>query len=330
MFELVTPLLACDTFLVVTHTRPDGDGIGAQLAMGRFLEGLGKSVILGGSDDTPPNLAWLDPNRTIETFDGSPLQVVRFGEVDAVVIVDANSPSRLGRMEDLVAGHNGRVFVIDHHPDPDPDFDGYAVDTTASSTGEIVYELIAAVNPDLLDEEIALCIYTAIVTDTGSFRYGNVTPRLMQIVSDLFRRGTFTAEEVYNRVYKTRTEAGQLLLGLALQSLTMALRGRLGYMKITRRMFERTGASSEDVDAFTDHILAIKGVEVAILFMEVGNNVKMSLRSQGDVSVNKLASSFGGGGHKNASGAFAQGNIETVVDRVLKEAAATIPLQASN
>jgi len=330
MYELLKPLLACDSSLIVTHARPDGDAIGSQLALGRFLERRGKTVILGGSDDTPGNLAWLDPSRSIETFDGSPLQIVRFGEVDAVVIVDANSFSRLGRLEALVEGHTGRIFVVDHHPNPDEGFDAYAVDTSASSTGEIVYDLIASAIPELVDEDVAVWLYTAIMTDTGSFRYGNVSPRLMEIVADLLRRGSFTAEEVYNRVYKSRTEAGQLLLGDALRTLSLAMKGRLGYVKVTRRMFDRTGASSEDVDAFTDHIVAIVGVEVAILFMQVGSSVKMSFRSQGDIPVNTLAEFFGGGGHRNASGAFVPGDIDTVISRVLREANAIMPIQASN
>jgi len=330
MFDILKPLLACESFLVVTHARPDGDAIGSQLALGRFLERHGKTVILGGADDTPSNLAWLDPSQSIEIFDGGPLQIVRFGEVDAVVIVDANSTSRLGRLETLVEDHHGKIFVVDHHPDPDEGFDDYAVDTTASSTGEIVYDLITSTAPELIDEDVAVSLYTAIMTDTGSFRYGNVSPRMMEIVADLLRRGSFTAEEVYNRVYKSRTKAGQLLLGNALQTITLAAKGRLGYMKITRRMFDRTGASSSDVDAFTDYLLAIEGVDVAILFMQVGGSVKMSFRSQGDIPVNTLAGMFGGGGHKNASGAFVTGDVDTVISRVLREANAIMPIQASN
>jgi len=319
-----------DSFLVVTHVRPDGDAIGSQLALGLFLERLGKSVILGGTDDLPRNLAWLDPGGKIEPFDGSPSQVVRFGEVDAVLIVDANSVSRVGRLQDVVEGHKGRMFVIDHHPGPDDGFDGYFVDTTAASTGELVYALIETGSSNLIDDDIAVALYTAIMTDTGSFRYGSVTPELMEIVADLLRRGSFTAEEVYNRVYKTRTESGQLLLGHALQTLTLAANGRLGYMKVTLDMFERTGASSEDVDAFTDFILAIEGVEVAILFMEVGRGVKMSFRSQGAVAVNDLAQSLDGGGHRNAAGAYVYGSMDGVIRRVVREAASMMPTPASH
>jgi phosphoesterase RecJ-like protein len=323
-------LLRHDSFLVVTHARPDGDAIGSQLALARFLKRLGKEVLLPAADDIPRNLSWLDPDGMIETFDGSPNQIVRYGEVEAVVIVDANDASRIGRLVDVVASHKGHVYVIDHHPDPNPDYDGYALDTEAASTGQLVYKLIADRDPELIDQQSAVCLYTAIMTDTGSFRYGNVTPGLLEIVADLFRRGEFTAEEVYNRVYKTRSEPGQLLLGHSLQTLTLVSNGKLGYMTVTRRMFERTGASSEDVDAFTDPILAIEGVEVAILFMEVGSGVKMSFRSQGDIPVNGLAQRFGGGGHRNASGAFADGQIDSVIARVVDAAASIMPVQTKN
>lgn len=323
--DFLEHLLSHESFLVVTHVRPDADAIGSQLAVGRFLQKLGKHSILGGTGDIPSNIAWLDRSKMIEPFTGDPLQLVRFGELDAVVVVDANGVGRLGSLSDMVEHHRGEIFVIDHHPDPDSGFDAYAVDTTASATAEIIYRLIASDYPELIDEEMALHLYTAIMTDTGSFRYGNVTPDVLEIVADLFRRGSFSAEEVYNRVYKTRSQAGQLLLGEALQTLSVTAHGRLGHMKVTRRMFDRTGATSEDVEAFTDHILAVEGIEMALLFMEVGDHVKISFRSQGDLPVNTLAERFGGGGHRNASGAFVRGQIDSVIENVVREASATIP-----
>ena len=327
MFEgILNSLLKLESVLVVTHARPDGDAVGSQLALGRFLDRCGLRVVMASSNYTPNNLAWLDPAGRIEFYDGSPLQLVRLSEVDGVVIVDANAPSRLGSLEDVVSNHRGKLFVIDHHPDPVDIFDVAAVDTSAASTGEMIFDLIALHDIDLIDEEIAVSLYAAIMTDTGSFRYGNVTPALLRTVATLLERGSFTTEEIYNRVYKTRTEAGQLLLGAALESLKVVHSGVLGYMTITRRMFERTGATSEDVEAFTDHILSIEGVSTAILFMEVGRGVKMSFRSQGEIPVNELAAKFGGGGHKNASGAFTQGSIESVVQSVVSEAARYLPL----
>jgi phosphoesterase RecJ-like protein len=325
--DFVHSLLHHESLLVATHARPDGDAVGSQIALARFLERLGKKVFVPAADDTPRNLTWLDPDGMIETFDGSPSQIVRYGQAEAVIMVDANDASRLGRLTDVVASHKGPVYVVDHHPDPNPDYDGYAVDTDAASTGQLVYQLITDYDAELVDAHSALCLYAAIMTDTGSFRYGNVTPELLEIVADLYRRGSFTAEEVYNQVYKTRSESGQLLLGHSLQTLRLVSNGRLGYMMVTRRMFERTGASSEDVDSFTDPILAIEGVEVAILFMEVGYGVKMSFRSQGDIPVNHLAQRFGGGGHRNASGAFVEGQIDSVIARVVDAAASIVPIR---
>ncbi len=331
MFEgFLEKLLEYDSHLIVTHARPDGDAVGSQLALGRLLSLLDKRVIMANVDPAPHNVSWLDPAGSIEIFDGSPLQLVRFGEVDAVTIVDANSPNRLGELQDLVAHHAGARFVIDHHLDPDDNFHAAAIDTSATSTGELIFRLFSERYSHLIDPDIAVALYVAIMTDTGSFRYGNIGQDLHNIVGALFERGDFTADDVYNRVYKTRSVAGQRLLGESLQTLRMVLNDRVGYISVTRRMFDKTDSSSDDVDAFTDFVLAIEDVQVAVMFMEVGTNVKLSFRSQGNVPVNEIAARLGGGGHRNAAGAFVQGSIESVQARVTDLLATVLRPTVSN
>jgi len=312
----IDQLLRHDSFVLVTHIRPDGDAIGSQLALAGFLEAEGKRVYLAGSDHTPRNLAWLDSAQRIVVFDRSPSQLIRIGEADAVVILDVNALHRVGALEDTVIEHRGARFVIDHHPDPQPVFDHLLVDAERSSTGELVFELFAHRGLDRMNAAAALALYVAILTDTGSFRFNTVTPRVHEITARLLEIGAISPEEVHNRVYKTRSYVGQLLLGHALGTLQLVCDERVGMMSISRSMLDRTGAHTEDAEGFTDHILAIEGVDIAVLAMQVGDHVKLSFRSQGDVPVNALASEFGGGGHFNASGAFVRGGLNSVLRRL--------------
>lgn len=311
--RFVDELLRHDSFVVTTHIRPDGDAIGSQLAMGQFLRAHGKDVFLLGSDDAPRNVAWLDREKSVAVFDRSPGQLIRIGQADAVVLVDANTLHRVGALEHAIESHLGTRFVIDHHPDPQPVFHNALVDPTRASTGELVFELFEHAGLDLLDESAAEALYVAIMTDTGSFRFSAVTSRVHEITARLLEIGDLSAETIYNRVYKTRTYAGQHLLGLSLSTLQLVADGRAGLMSVTRDMLERTGAHTEDAEGFTDHILAIEGVDVAVLAMQVSDHVKLSFRSHGSVPVNELAIDFGGGGHVNAAGAFVRGRMESVL-----------------
>lgn len=312
----IDKLLQHDSFVVVTHIRPDGDAVGSQLGIASFLKSEGKKVYLAGTDHLPRNIAWLDPLHRIEVFDRSPSQLIRIGEADAVVVVDANALHRVGALEETVADHRGVRFVIDHHPDPQPVFDHLLVDSERSSTGELIFELFEHRGLDRMDAATAEALYVAILTDTGSYRFNTVTPRVHEITALLLEIGSISPEEIYNRVYKTRSYVGQLLLGHALGTLKLVCRDRVGIMSVSRPMLERTGAHTEDAEGFTDHILAIEGVDVAILAMQVGDHVKLSFRSQGDTPVNRLASELGGGGHFNASGAFVRGSLNSVLGRL--------------
>jgi phosphoesterase RecJ-like protein len=251
--------------------------------------------------------------------------LIRIGEADAVVVVDANALHRVGNLEQTLTQHRGTRFVVDHHPDPEPVFDHALVDTQRSSTGEIVFEIFAARDVHLLDTNSAEALYVAILTDTGSFRFNTVTPRVHEITARLIEIGSLSPEDIFNRVYKTKSFVGQRLLGLALGTLQLYCGDRVGIMSLSRAMLDRTGAHTEDAEGFTDHILAIDGVEVAILAMQVGDHVKLSLRSQGDVPVNRLAASLGGGGHFNASGAFVRGSLETVIRDVRRRLEEVVP-----
>lgn len=322
MREDVLPLLLeKKRFLITTHTRPDGDAIGSQLALGQFLSKLGKQVAMINNDPVPDNLAWLPGVDAIEIFDSSITQHAHIGEADVIVVVDTNALKRLGRKMARPVKNSGAIKVlIDHHTEPEPWFDLAFVRDTASSTGELIYELVAAHDPALIDTSMALALYAAIVTDTGSFRYSSVTPAVHRIVADLLERGAVQPDAVYAALYEMRSLQWIRLLSQVLDTLTLRFDGLLSYLVISRRVLEDTGATNEDTEGFVSYGLAIEGVRVALIFTETPRGTKISFRSKGDLYVHEWARAFGGGGHRNASGAFVRRSLDEVIDEVMASA----------
>ncbi len=332
MLEDVLPLLLEKTrFLITTHVRPDGDAVGSQLALGLFLQKLGKQVAMINTDPLPGNLDWMPGVEAIEVFNGALAQHEYIGGADVIVVVDANALDRLGRkMAKPVKNSGALKILIDHHTEPETWFDRTFARDTASSTGELIHELITAHDPDLIDEAIATALYAAILTDTGSFRYSSVTPAVHRIVADLLERGSMAPPAVHAALYETRNPEWVRLLALVLDTLTLRYDGRLSYLVVTRRVLEETGATTEDTEGFVGYGLAIEGVEVALIFTETLRGTKVSFRSKGETYVHDWARAFGGGGHRNASGAYFTRPLNEVIDDVLASAPRYLGLSDSD
>lgn len=289
------------TFVLTTHVNPDGDGLGSELALARFLVKLGKTVSIVNHSPTPDNYRWLDPTGTIVPFlperDRDKLLAA-----DCIVILDTNQPERVRSLQPFLAQSTSHKIVIDHHLDPHPFADEYLIDAAATSTGEIIYGLIAAIDPSLLDREIAQALYTAIMTDTGSFRFPRTRPETHEIAARLLSCGV-DPTDVYVAVYENWTPGRMRLLGEILDSMTTAYDGQLAYVVCTQQMFKQTGTSEVETDSFTTYPMSIQGVRVGILFNELRDGVKISFRSKGAIPINLLAKEFGGNGHLNAAGA---------------------------
>lgn len=313
-------LLEARTVAVTTHISPDGDALGSELALARALEMEGAEVRLINHDPPPANLEWLPGADRLEVFEGSLEQRRFIDEADALVVVDTNAAHRVGDLETAVQASGATSFLIDHHLDPETWFDyAYARDQ-ASSAGELVSELLRAHNPELIDEAIATCLYTAIMTDTGSFRYSSVTPAVHDHVAELLRRGGFNPEPIHTAVFDTRTFAGLRLLALSLRSLRVCHGGAVSYMVLSLDMLEDAQATTEEAEGFVSYPLSMKGVQAALFFTETSQGTKISFRSKGDVHVDGWARAFGGGGHRNASGAYVEAPLEEVIDEVVAAA----------
>ena len=306
-------------FVLVTHVNPDGDAIGSEVGLGRFLAARGREVRIVNADPTPVTLRWLEQDGpAAEAYDPARHDGL-FAAADAVVLLDNFAPDRLGRIEKLVMEHAAKTFCIDHHPAKETPWGHHLIDTAAGATAVLVYELVTAAGwrPDRAAAE---ALYAGLATDTGFFRFNSTSPRALRIAAELLEAGADPTRS-YAEVYERNSPAYTRLLGRALGGLKLEADGRLGVVAVTLRMVEECDASGVDTSEVTTHVLAVDGVRVAVLFRELpGRSVKVSLRSKGLLDVQALASEFGGGGHRNASGIVLSGTFEDVVARVTARA----------
>ena len=316
-------LLAAQRVVLTTHIRPDGDALGSEIAVARWLRGMGKAVYCLNADPAPKPLAWLmdeQPKKLVRTFDtGAESHADLISGADALVVVDVNAEHRLGTTGApfrAAAEAGVPVLLLDHHPDPEDWFTASCVRTHAAAAGEIVYDLIAGHDPEAIDRAIATALYVAIMTDTGSFRFGATTPRTHAIVSDLLERGDFRPEPIHVALYDGKTPEALRLLGLALGSIRSHYGGRLASMTISQEMLTASGADFQDTEGLISYALSLEGAVAAVIFLETLSGIKISFRSKGDCPINEWAGKFGGGGHANASGAYVR---DRPLERVRKD-----------
>ena len=307
------------TFVLTTHVNPDGDGLGSELGLARFLRKLGKSASVINHSKTPDNYRWLDTENEIIVFD-SERDRQRILPADAIFVLDANQPERLRSMQQVVLESRATKVVIDHHLDARPFAHHYFLDEDATSTGEIVYRILKEFDGGQLDRAIARALYTAIMTDTGSFRYPRTDPEIHRIVAEFLECGVDPAE-VFSHVYEDWSPGRMRLLGEMLDSMKTAYDGKLAYVVCTQKMFNETGTSEVETDNFTVYPMSVRGVMIGILFNELHDGVKISFRSKGTIPINELAKEFGGNGHRNAAGArLHNAGLEETVRMVLEKA----------
>ncbi|OGW50282.1 MAG: hypothetical protein A2078_12990 [Nitrospirae bacterium GWC2_57_9] len=307
----VAPIIAAlersVTVLVSVHKSPDGDALGSQLALVLALEKKGKKVIAQNLDPVPEIYRFLPGSERIKV--GRALS----GRFDAIVVLDADPP-RTGLFDGGVPAD--MLINIDHHVTNPRQWPLTWLDADAAATGEMIHELIRQLNVPI-NPEIALCLYTSIFTDTGSFRYANTTARSMRIAADMIDAGAdpwLVTENVYESFAYRRLK----LLGNVLAGIEKSEDGRVAWVVVTEELFRQNGATPEDTDNFVNFVRSTKGVEVAVLFRQTADRqYKISLRSKGRIDLAGLAQSLGGGGHKNAAGSTLDGTLGEVKKRVL-------------
>lgn len=296
------------------------------MALGLFLRRLGKNVLLLNSDPTPYNMEWLNGADLIQVFNGSLQQLESVQRANAVVVVDTNSQNRLGEVGVCLRNAPGKKILIDHHTEPEDWFDERWTRETASSAAELIYEILSSWNSEEIDKEVALALYVAIMTDTGSFRFNSVTSELHRLVAQLIERGKLDVSKIYGEVYETRSPESIRLLSRVLSTLEMWHGGQIGTMTISRAVLRDTGAAIAEADGFVNHILTLDGVHAAVMFTETARGTKASFRSKENFQVHKWAAAFGGGGHRYAAGAFVKENLDSAISCVMAAAPRYLPL----
>ena len=292
--------------VIIPHINPDGDAIGASSALYLFLKRSGHDVTIISPNDYPHFLKWMPAESTILKFDTKAKQAkVLIESADIIFTLDFNSLSRIGDMQEIVAKAHGTFVMIDHHQQPD-NYAKYSYsDPSIGSTCEMIYNFIQWLDgEELIDVDMASCLYTGIMTDTGSFRFPSTTSSTHQIISSLIDKGIDNAG-IHNAVYDTNSSDKLQLLGCALKNLVYLAEYRTSYITLSQDELNTFNFKKGDTEGFVNYGLSVDGVKLAAIFIENEEEgiVKISLRSKGDFSVNEFAREhFHGGGHTNAAG----------------------------
>jgi phosphoesterase RecJ-like protein len=318
-------LLGADRVVMTTHLRPDGDALGTEIAVARWLLGLGKDVLVLNADGPPRNLDWLveeQPAGLVQTHEpGDLAQAQAVAEADVLLACDTNAGHRMGSVEPVFRQAGTPVLLLDHHPDPEGWFSASCVRTDAAAAAEIAYDLIAGHDPARVDRAVATALYVGIMTDTGSFRYSATTPRTHAVVADVLDRGDLRPEPIHVALFDGRSRGGLALLAASLQTIQTHYDGRLATMFVTGEMVRTAGALFDETEGLINYGLSLDGVVAAAIFLDIPSGVKVSFRSKGDCPINAWAGRFGGGGHPNASGAFVKnGQLRRVMKDVVDAA----------
>jgi bifunctional oligoribonuclease and PAP phosphatase NrnA len=310
--EILRVLREGSTFCLSGHQNPDGDVIGSELAMASFIRrlGKGKRVDIMNFGPVPKSVAFLPGAGDIRNVDRVE------GKYDALLVFECSGIDRMGNIIDPKS-QVVRTINIDHHLH-NPNFgDINFVEPATSSTAELIFKIIERSGlPVTVDE--AACLFTGVTTDTGWFRYSNTNVQTLQIASKLLATGLPIAD-LSERIYMSKTETALRLLSNVLSRMTLHFDKRLALLTLPESIFKELGAIPDDVEEIVNAGLQIESVQSSILLKEKAGVVKASIRSKGDLDINRVARAFGGGGHKNASGCTVPGGLEEATQAVLAE-----------
>lgn len=309
---------------IIMHVNPDGDAVGASLALYGILISEKHRLTVITPNEYPSFLAWMPYCNNILIHESEPQKTEKaIMDADLIFCLDFNDITRLEKLAEAYKKSNAIKFLIDHHPNPSVFTDYTISESGASSTSELIFDLVVALNKKhLLNKNIAECIYVGIVTDTGSFSYACNYEKTYLIISELFSHG-IDGENIHRLVYDTYSEERMRLLGYCLsEKLKVLPEFRTAYISLTNADLNKFNYKTGDTEGIVNSALSIEGITLAALFMERDGYIKVSFRSKGSVSVNNIARKYYmGGGHYNAAG----GNSYKSMDETLDEFEKRLP-----
>ncbi len=303
---------------ILTHRNPDGDAIGSSLAVKLLLEQMHHRCRVILPSDFPVVFEFLPGIKDAMIYDNDPEACCKTLEwAEIIFFLDFNGLDRVEKMALTIADSKAYKVLIDHHLDPEPFADYYLTDTGASSTCELVYRFVRSLGyQNYLSLEIADCLFTGIITDTGSFKYGT-NPEVYRMAADLKEIGV-DDYALQDAIFNSWTERQLNILGHALRNrLEVLPEWKTGIIRLTKGDYLKYQISRGDTEGVVNYILMIKGIELAAFIREMPlGEIRLSLRSKGDISVQEIASKhFNGGGHKNASGGTSDLDLQGTIER---------------
>lgn len=310
-FELVfNKIQKSKNIYIISHIQPDGDNVGSILALGMAIKMINNNVFIIKTDEISSDFLFLPKVDMIEKYNNE-------NEIDLLITLDTSDVDRLGKNKKLISKAK-TVINIDHHISNTNFGHINIVNPIAGATGELVYDLIKAMEIPI-NKDIATCIYTAISSDTGSFKYDNTTDKTHEIAAELLRLG-IDKNEININLYQNRSIERTLLFIKTLQNIDFLFNNKVALVKVSQKMLEESNAKIDDTEGIVSFIKEIAPVEVAVLLKELTNDeIKISMRSKKLIDVSKICSNFGGGGHIRASGCTIITSLSNAEELIINE-----------
>lgn len=310
-----------DNILIVSHINPDGDSVGAQLALYQYFKSVGKVAMMLAPNHLQEFLKWMDGADQINIFIKDRKKGIEIiAKADLIIMLDFNQSGRMGEAEEFVMASGARKIVIDHHLDPENFADLIISDPSKCATSELIHEIICEINGSkFVNKVYAEALYVGIITDTGNFEHGAYSSRTFRVVADLLDTG-INRERIINLIYNNFSGDRLRLQGFALNKRMVVLpEFQTAYIYLSKEDLKEYNHVKGDTEGFVNMPLSIKGINFAVLFIEKENFIKLSFRSRGQFPSNEIASLyFSGGGHRNASGGEYADTLENTISYFLK------------
>jgi len=319
--ELSKLFSSSENILIICHINPDGDSIGAQLALYHYFKSKGRNVSLLAPNNLQEFLKWMDGAAQINIFIRERNKCRMLIEnADLIIMLDFNQSDRLGEAEEYVLSSKAKKVIIDHHLNPENFADLVISDPSKCSTSELIHELVCEINgANFMNRSYAEALYVGIITDTGNFEHGSYSARTFRIVADLLDTGILK-EKIINLIYNNFSSDRIRLQGFALnQRMVVIPEFKSAYIYLSKDDLKSYNHVKGDTEGFVNMPLSIKGIHFSALFIEKDNFIKLSFRSKGKFPSNEFASQyFSGGGHLNASGGEYTDTLENTIAYFLK------------